>query len=140
MRKLPDKANTVNYGESIGITAIPNSIHRSIFLPILILVTPDHHFAQAVPLRPGTFRISTPTLVAAVSSHAHIQTASFACFAVGSTKKFSILQYCSCCVTSHMCQRVDRGDSYIFYFGYMRLTFNQKTDIYDRPPISVKSK
>ena len=33
--------------------------------------------------------------------------------------KLNILQYCSCCVTSHMCQRVNTGDSYIFYFGYL---------------------
>ena len=41
-RKLPDKADTVNCGESIGITSIPNfrlytAIHRANFLPILIL-------------------------------------------------------------------------------------------------------
>ena len=30
-----------------------------------------------------------------------------------------MLQYCSCCVTSHICQRVNTGESYIFYFGYL---------------------
>ena len=74
------------------------AIDRSI-LPILILklgfitflVTPDHRFAQAVlyhmPLMSGTFRISTRTLVAADSSQAHIQTASFAYSTAGSTNK-----------------------------------------------------
>ena len=28
------------------------------------------------------------------------------------TKEFNILQYCSCCVTSHMCQSVVTGDSH----------------------------
>ena len=33
-----------------------------------------------------------------------------------------MLQYSSCCVTLHICQRVNTGDSYIrFYFGiYVR--------------------
>ena len=51
-KQLPDKANC---RESMWITSI-SAIHRSIFLTILILkriyslsiVTPDHHFAQAV--------------------------------------------------------------------------------------------
>ena len=58
---------------------------------IAFLVTPDHHFAQAVlyhmTLMSGTFRISTHILVDTVSSHARIQTASSACSTAGSTNK-----------------------------------------------------
>ena len=81
------------------ITSIPNLCqcsHSSIDLLtntdskedlyIAFLLTPDHHFPQAV-LYNMALGISTRTLVAAVSSHAHIQTASFACSTAGSTNK-----------------------------------------------------
>ena len=40
------------------------------------------------------------------------------------TTGFDSCQCCRCCsMTSQMCQRVNTGDSYIFYFGYIRWAF-----------------
>ena len=93
---------TVNCGESIGITSkfmlVQPFIDRSSYQYwfwrgfIAFLVTPDHHFAQAVLYHmalicPGRFLFPTRTMVAAVSSQAHIQTASFACSVAGITNK-----------------------------------------------------
>ena len=45
--------------------------------------------------------------------------------------KFKILQYCSCCVTSYLCQRVVTGDSFVFYFSIViaALIFQCEKDI-----------
>ena len=110
-------------GESIGITCKfllkQSFIHRSSYQIyywfwrgfIAVLVTPDHHFAQAVLylyhmvylICPGRSVLSTRTLVAAVSSHARIQTASFACSIAGITNKEYISTYCSTTAVVWLC-------------------------------------
>ena len=113
--------NTINcswdHSQICANTYMTCAIHRSMFLPIPTLKriyslssAPDHHFAQAIyhmPVMPRTFRISPPPYTGSRSLVPRAHSNGLICM------------FYSCCVTSHMCQKVNTGDSYIFYFGYL---------------------
>ena len=113
LRLLPDKARQGQTRETLSTVgsqsgSLPfqisanTAIHRSIFLPVLILKRiyslsnyTWSSFRSSRLVRYGTYvRISTHTLVVTVSSHARIQTTSFTCSTAGSTiKEYSSTYY-----------------------------------------------
>ena len=118
-KQLPDKANC---RESITVTSIPNFCYSSIdFLTntdsevdlyyIASLVTPDHHFAQDASTTWHSCLYFHPY----TGSHSLVPRAHYLRFKLPHLRVLRPWDYCELC----MRQRVHKGESYIFYLGYL---------------------